>query len=113
VKRINSKSGAPSSARTQRACILRALIDARGDWVPSPQIAALAQQYNARIFELRRSGLAIENRTQTDDATGERRSWFRLVRESPAPGPMPASGREWYPNRATGLPLFDAPAVQK
>jgi hypothetical protein len=89
------------------------LIDAQGGWVPSPQIAALAQQYNARIFELRRSGLAIENRTQTDDATGERRSWFRLVRESPAPGPMPAAGRDWFPNRATGLPLFDVPAVQK
>jgi hypothetical protein len=91
------------------------LIDAQGGWVPSPQIAALAQQYNARIFELRRSGLAIENRTQTDDATGERRSWFRLVRESPppAPSPKPIPGCDWHPNRTTGLPLFDAPGAQK
>jgi hypothetical protein len=99
----------PSSATTQRENILRVLVNAQGGWVPSPQIAALAQQYNARLFELRRSGFAIENKTQTDEGTGERRSWFRLVRQSPT---APGDSLDPYMHRATGLPLFDA-AVSK
>jgi hypothetical protein len=68
-----------ATAKTQRARILRLLTDAHGDWVPLPRIMACAAQYNARLFELRRSGFVIENRTETDRTTGERRSWFRLV----------------------------------
>jgi len=67
-----------NSRKTQCARILRLLIEARGSWVPSPEIADCALQYNARLFELRRLGFVIENKTETDEA-GVRRSWFRLV----------------------------------
>jgi hypothetical protein len=53
------------------------LIDARGGWVPSPEIAALAQQYNSRLFELRRLNFRIENRVE--EVNGTRLSWFRLI----------------------------------
>lgn len=68
-----------SSRATQRGQILSVLIAARGDWVPLPKITECAAQYNARIFELRRSGFRIAN--QVRDVGGERHSWFRL--ESP------------------------------
>lgn len=115
MKQSNSKTGPPSSARTQRERIHRVLTDAHGGWVPSPQIAALAQQYGARVYELRRAGFVIENKTQTNEGTGERHSWFRLVLESPppVPPPQPIAGQDWYPNRATGLPLFDGTGTQK
>jgi hypothetical protein len=74
--------GAPQSATTQREHILRLLTDARGAWVPAPEIMACAAQYNARIFELRRRSFTIENRTETDSETGARHSWFRLVSPS-------------------------------
>jgi hypothetical protein len=77
----------PPNAKSQRSKILRLLLD-RNDWVPSPEIAALAQQYNSRIFELRALGFVIENKTMDTD-TG-RHSWFRLVR-TPTPEPeLPA-----------------------
>jgi hypothetical protein len=76
-----NKISAPESANTQRGRILRLLIDARGGWVPSPEIAAMAQQYNSRLLELRRLNFRIENRTEEVD--GVRRSWFRLI-----PGPV-------------------------
>lgn len=103
--------GGPGSAKTQRARILRLLIDARGALVPLPEIMACAAQYNARLFELRRSGFHIENRTERDD-TGKVHSWYRLV-NSPIPtesaavaGPVspPAassSSADWY-ERQTG-----------
>jgi hypothetical protein len=49
----------PESSSTQRARILRLLIEVKGGWVPSPEIAACAQQYNARLFELRRLNFRI------------------------------------------------------
>ena len=64
------------SRATQRGKILALLIAARGDWVPLPEITECAAQYNARIFELRRLGFRIKNRTQ--DVNGVRHSWFRL-----------------------------------
>jgi hypothetical protein len=49
--------------KTQRSKILALLVQARGAWVPLPDILALGiAQYNARIFELRRLGFAVENR---------------------------------------------------
>lgn len=74
----------PPQSKTQRAAILRLLIEARGAWVPLPEIMACAAQYNARIFELRKQGFAIENRVETVD--DERHSWFRLI-HSPASVP--------------------------
>ena len=93
---------APTNAKTQRARILRLLIEARG-WVPLPELIACAAQYNARVLELRRLGFAIENKTER--VNGERHSWFRLV-SSPAPAPKPEPAK---PNAAAigdDLPLF-------
>jgi hypothetical protein len=64
------------SRAIQRSRILDLLIAARGEWVPLPKIADIAAQYNARIYELRRLGFRIKNRTQ--DLNGTRHSWFRL-----------------------------------
>jgi hypothetical protein len=79
---------APESSSSQRARILRLLMEARGGWVPSPEIAACAQQYNSRLFDLRRLGFRIENRTEEID--GARHSWFRLV---PTSSTSPAAER--------------------
>jgi hypothetical protein len=74
------------SRSTQRARILGLLQAANGGWVPLPQIADCAAQYNARIFELRREGFKIRNRTK--DVDGVRHSWFRLETETPASVPL-------------------------
>jgi hypothetical protein len=66
-----------NSRATQRGQILALLIAARGDWVSLPKITECAAQYNARIFELRRLGFRIINRTR--QVNGQRHSWFRLV----------------------------------
>jgi hypothetical protein len=55
------------SRGTQRGRILQVLIAARGDWVPLPRITACAAQFNARVFELRRMGFVIRNRTREVD----------------------------------------------
>lgn len=83
-----SPPGALQSAETQRFKILVLLQAARGAWMPLPKIMACAAQYNARIFELRRMGFNIENRTERVD--GVRHSWFRLV-GSTAPAPKPTT----------------------
>jgi hypothetical protein len=75
------------NAKTQRARILRLLIEARGAWVPLPEIMVCAAQYNARILELRRMGFNVENKTER--VNGARHSWFRLVTSSAAPAPKP------------------------
>src|SRR5438034_3026465 len=66
-----------NQSKTQRAAILRLLIEARGAWVPLPEIMACAAQYNARVLELRRLGFHVENKTER--VNGARHSWFRLV----------------------------------
>ena len=60
----NGSMSSPPNVKTQSASILRLLIEAHGAWVPLPQIIDCAAQYNARVFELRRSGFDIENRTE-------------------------------------------------
>jgi hypothetical protein len=64
------------SRGTQRAKILAELVSAHGDWVPLYRVTQHAAQYNARVFELRRMGFVIHNRTR--DIDGVRHSWFRL-----------------------------------
>jgi hypothetical protein len=64
------------SRSTQRGKILDLLLAARGQEVPLPKIADCAAQYNARIFELRRLGFRITNRTR--EVNGQRYSWFRI-----------------------------------
>ncbi len=68
--------GAVNSRASQRRQILSVLSAARGGWVSLPKITECAAQYNARIFELRRLGFRITNRTREVD--GRRQSWFRL-----------------------------------
>lgn len=63
----------------QRGKIMELLKAADGSWVSLPEIMDCAAQYNARIFELRRLGFRIENRTK--EIAGVRHSWFRLVTE--------------------------------
>lgn len=72
-----AKGGRPSERDAGRAKI-RTLLEAwRGEWVPLPAILKLGvAQYNARILELRRGGLAIENKTEWRN--GRKLSAFRL-----------------------------------
>ena len=101
---------APPNAKTQRGEILALLVKARGEWVPLPDVLALGcAQYNARIFELRRVGFNIENRTETVD--GERHSWFRLLPSTsgkPEPEAVPESDfmRRRREEEAQQNPLF-------
>lgn len=65
---------------TQQKKILSLLSSRPYEWVPLPAIIGLGiAQYNARIKELRDSGVRIENKTEWVDGT--RHSWFRLVPE--------------------------------
>jgi hypothetical protein len=82
---------------TQRDQLLALFVPDRE--VPLPEILALGiVQYNARIFELRRLGFRIKNRTQ--EINGVKHSWFRLVQkpEQPAGSAQPdrtAKARQW------------------
>ena len=67
-----------TTPKTQREKILAILRERAYAWVPLPDILALGiAQYNARIYELRRDGYRIENKTQP--VNGQRRSWYRLA----------------------------------
>ncbi|MGH9492916.1 MAG: hypothetical protein ACRD2K_05395 [Terriglobales bacterium] len=58
-----------------------------GQWVPLPELLSIGvAQYNARILELRRQGLTIENKTAV--VNGQRHSWFRLIPRPPRPVQM-------------------------
>ena len=100
------------NAKTQRDRILGLLIEARGEWVPLPTILGLGvAQYNARIFELRRLGFNVENRSEADPETGARHSWFRLanspIRQDSQKGkPLSEFMRRRQREVATALPLF-------
>lgn len=63
--------------KTQEARILELLDRARGAWAPSPELAAVSLQYNARVYPLRRLGFTIENRVETT-RDGIRRGFIRL-----------------------------------
>lgn len=62
--------------RTTQACRLRTMFVTRPkEWIGLPEILQMGiAQYNARIFDLRKSGMTILNRTET--VCGEVRSWF-------------------------------------
>lgn len=108
---IQQTSGA-LNAKTQRARILRLLIDARGGWVPLPELLACAAQYSARVLELRRLGFVIENKTER--VNGARHSWFRLA-EAPDNGESAPTEnlsesdymRREREERARAMPLFE------
>jgi Helix-turn-helix domain len=114
VADVNTNHFSPQS-KTQAAAILRLLIDARGSWVPLPEILRLGiAQYSARIFELRRQGFEIQNKTER--VGDSRHSWFRLVTGSTAKPELPKAETpktKWEDRpRVTGLELWDA-AVRK
>lgn len=94
-------------AKTQCARILRLLIEARGAWVPLPQVMACAAQYNARVLDLRRLGYAIENRIEKINR--KRHSWFRLV-NSPANTTVEKTESDYMERvrkeEAAAMPLF-------
>jgi hypothetical protein len=85
------------SRSTQRDQLLALFLHDRE--VPLPEILAFGiAQYNARIFELRRLGFRIKNRTK--EINGVKHSWFRLVQkpEQSAGSAQPdrtAKARQW------------------
>ena len=46
-------------------------------WIPLPEIMPMAAQYNARIHELRGTGMNIVNKKQ--HKMGEVHSWFKYI----------------------------------
>jgi hypothetical protein len=66
----------------QAAKILAILRTADGNWVSALELARVSLQYSARIFELRRLGHEIENKTVM---SGRRKyGYFRLVPQQSA-----------------------------
>jgi hypothetical protein len=62
---------------TQRDKLLELLRSRAGQWVSLPEILELGfAQFGARIFELRRLGFPILNRTER--INGQKHSWYRL-----------------------------------
>ena len=97
------------SGATQRGRILELLIAARGNWVPLPKIQACAAQYNARVFELRRLGFRIANKTR--DENGQRHSFFRLVSRPAAPT-LPQKENLVMPTTSGSFPEFGSLAPE-
>ena len=63
---------------TQRDKIKLIFLARPNEWVPLIEILRLGiAQYGARILELRREGMRIENKIK--EANGVRYSWFRYV----------------------------------
>ena len=98
-----------SSRATQRGQILALLIATRGNWVPLPKVQACAAQYNARIFELRRLGFRIANKTR--DVNGQRHSFFRLV-SRPATPTLPTKKDLVTPTTSGSFPEFGSLAPE-
>lgn len=63
--------------RNQRQMIKNLFESKPNEWVPCYEISRIALQYNARIKELRESGMSIENKFKMVD--GIKHSWFRYV----------------------------------
>jgi hypothetical protein len=64
---------------TQRKSIKDLFESQPNEWIPLYEIMEYAAQYNARILELRRSGMCIRNkRVSCKDETGQRivKSWY-------------------------------------
>jgi hypothetical protein len=98
-----------ASRATQRGEILELLIAASGDWVPLPKITDCAAQYNARIFELRRLGFRIANRTRL--VSGTKHSWFRLEPQ-PAPCASPEARKSVQAANSASFPQFGSLAKE-
>ena len=69
--------GRPKEHDAGREKVRRLLERHRGAWVSLREILRLGvAQYNARILELRKEGLRIENKTEW--LNGKKISWFRV-----------------------------------
>jgi hypothetical protein len=87
---ITLRGHCPSEFRGQCGEILSLLRQHKGEWVELPHLLRIAAQYSARVFELRRAGYVIENKTGR--INGQVHGWFRLVS---GPGdPTPAGADE-------------------
>ncbi len=95
VSIANNPAQAPLNAKTQRAQILRLLIEARGAWVPLPEIMKCAAQYNARLHELRRAGFNIP-KPRVETINGQKHTWYRLL-PSPVAAPVSSFSAEKPP----------------
>ena len=49
------------------------------EWIPVYTMVHYSLQYNARIHELRRSGMNIKNKTKNVD--GKKHSWYQYLPE--------------------------------
>jgi hypothetical protein len=90
--RDGEAASASSNFKTQRQHILDLLMAAEGAEVPLAEIMVCAAQYNACIYELRKRGYKIVNRSET--CNGVKHSWYRLesspadlTPRTPAPAP--------------------------
>ena len=65
---------------TQRQRMAAVFESRPNQWIPLPYILEMKiSQYGARILELRRAGMEIENKTAT--INGQKHSWFRYVKD--------------------------------
>jgi hypothetical protein len=84
------REDAPSTCKTQRQHILDLLMAAEGAEVPLADIMVCAAQYNRCIYNLRKGGYKIVNRSETRN--GVKHSWYRL--ESSPAEPMPGTRKK-------------------
>lgn len=57
---------------------LKVYFEARKNtWIPLTQIMPFSAQYNARLYELRQSGMCILNKTEI--INGVKNSWYKFV----------------------------------
>lgn len=77
-KHLQSREGeaAPFNFKPQQQHILDLLMAAEGAEVPLAEIMVCAAQYNKCIYDLRKAGYKIVNRTKT--CSGVKHSWYRL-----------------------------------
>jgi hypothetical protein len=76
--------GRPKEHDAGREKVRRLLERHKGEWVSLREIVRLGvAQYNARILELRREGLTIDNKTEYVEK--RKVSWFRLRRPGQTP----------------------------
>jgi len=85
VYRMEAYTAHAGERKNQRSQILEVLLAARGGEVPSPDLARISLQYNARILELREMGLRIISRTERRD--GKTYGYFHLEMGAPAATP--------------------------
>lgn len=72
---------------TQRERLKKMFEESPNEWIPLPRILLMGlAQYGARILELRRSGMNIENRTERHKGTTH--SWFCYVPDPKGQGEL-------------------------